>query len=209
MANKMPTDPVGNKLAIEIHFYYPWNFWGMEIDESWGNMFFYWGEGNHVSGSKHNATYGEESDIINLANRLKTTFVDKGIPVINGEYGVIWRKNISGTNESQEKHNASIKAYYKTMNKVCMERGIVPFAWDTNSTGNNQMTIINRSTKSIYNNYMMEGIKEAIEELKPTSIQYIKKEVPRNLNNTYNLKGQQVTTSSRGIQIRNGKKYIK
>ena len=95
------------------------------------------------------------------------------------------------------------------MNKVCMERGIVPFAWDTNSTGNNQMTIINRSTKSIYNNYMMEGIKEAIEELKPTSIQYIKKEVPRNLNNTYNLKGQQVTTSSRGIQIRNGKKYIK
>ena len=50
---------------------------------------------------------------------------------------------------------------------------------------------------------------EAIEELKPTSIQYIKKEVPRNLNNTYNLKGQQVTTSSRGIQIRNGKKYIK
>ena len=209
MANKMPTDPVGNKLAIEIHFYYPWNFWGMEIDESWGNMFFYWGEGNHVSGSKHNATYGEESDIINLANRLKTTFVDKGIPVINGEYGVIWRKNISGTNESQEKHNASIKAYYKTMNKVCMERGIVPFAWDTNSTGNNQMTIINRSTKSIYNNYMMEGIKEAIEELKPTSIQYIKKEVPRNLNNSYNLKGQQVTTSSRGIQIRNGKKYIK
>ena len=64
MANKMPTDPVGNKLAIEIHFYYPWNFWGMKEDESWGNMFFYWGEGNHVSGSKHNATYGEESDII-------------------------------------------------------------------------------------------------------------------------------------------------
>ena len=89
-----------------------------------------------------------------------------------------------------------------------MERGIVPFAWDTNSTGNNQMTIINRSTKSIYNNYMMEGIKEAIEELKPTSIQYIKKEVLPCNKNTYNLSGQRVTTSSRGLHIQNGKKYF-
>lgn len=208
MTNKMPNDPIGNKLAIEIHFYYPWNFWGMEKDESWGNMFYYWGSGNHVSGSTHNATYGEESDMKALADRLKTCFVDKGIPVINGEYGVIWRKNISGANESQEKHNASIKAYYKTMNKLCMERGIVPFAWDTNSTGNNQMTIINRSNLTIYNPYMMEGIKEAMEELGITAISKIKVNPYQNTPRTYNLHGQQVSNPQHGIFIKNGKKYI-
>lgn len=208
MTNKMPTDPIGNKLAIEIHFYYPWNFWGMDKDESWGNMFYYWGSGNHVSGSKHNATYGEESDMIKLADRLKTSFVDKGIPVINGEYGIIWRTNITGANESQEKHNASIQYYYKTMNKVCMERGIVPFAWDTNSKGNNQMTIIDRSSKTIYNKYMMDGIKEAMEELGLTAIQVIKEDATLCVTATYNLKGQRVTNPQHGIYIQNGKKYI-
>ncbi|MBQ9677140.1 MAG: glycoside hydrolase family 5 protein [Prevotella sp.] len=208
MTNKMPNDPIGNKLAIEIHFYYPWNFWGMTKDESWGNMFYYWGSGNHVSGSTHNATYGEESDMKALADRLKTCFVDKGIPVINGEYGVIWRTNISGVNESQEKHNASIKAYYKTMNKLCMERGIVPLAWDTNSTGNNQMTIINRSNLAIYNPYMMEGIKEAMEELGITAIAKIKANPYQNNPRIYNLHGQQVQKPQHGIFIQNGKKYV-
>jgi hypothetical protein len=208
MTNKMPTDPIGNKLAIEIHFYYPWNFWGMDKDESWGNMFYYWGSGNHVSGSKHNAIYGEESDMIKFADSLKNSFIDKGIPVINGEYGVIWRTNITGANESQEKHNASVRYYYKTMNKVCMERGIVPFAWDTNSTGNNQMTIIDRSSKTIYNKYMMDGIKEAMEELGLTAIQAIKEDATPYTTATYNLKGQRVTNPQHGIYIQNGKKYI-
>ena len=161
MTDKLPKDPIGQKLAIEVHLYYPWNFWGMTEDADWGNVFFYWGKENHVSSSSHNATYGEESDVIRIADRLKTCFVDKGIPVINGEYGIIWR-TITGEGESQEKHNASIKTYYKTMNRVCMERGIVPIVWDTNSSGINQMTVLDRSTRTIFNPYMMEGIREGI-----------------------------------------------
>ena len=161
MTDKLPKDPIGQKLAIEVHLYYPWNFWGMTEDAGWGNVFFYWGKENHVSSSIHNATYGEESDVIRIADRLKTCFVDKGIPVINGEYGIIWR-TITGEGESQEKHNASIKTYYKTMNRVCMERGIVPIVWDTNSSGINQMTVLDRSTRTIFNPYMMEGIREGI-----------------------------------------------
>ena len=161
MTDKLPKDPIGRKLAIEVHLYYPWNFWGMTEDAGWGNVFFYWGKENHVSSSSHNATYGEESDVIRIADRLKTCFVDKGIPVINGEYGIIWR-TITGEGESQEKHNASIKTYYKTMNRVCMERGIVPIVWDTNSSGINQMTVLDRSTRTIFNPYMMEGIREGI-----------------------------------------------
>lgn len=209
MANMMPEDPIGEKLAIEVHLYYPWNFWGMTQDESWGNMFYYWGSGNHVNGSTHNATYGEEEDLKKLVNRLKTTFIDKGIPVINGEYGVIWRK-ITGNGESQEKHNASIKAYYKTMNKLCIERGIVPFAWDTNSTSDNSMTIINRATLTIHNSYMMDGIHEALEEtaISPISIQDAPINQTEWQGNVYDLCGRPIPYPANGLYIINGKKVV-
>ena len=215
LAGKMPVDPSG-KLAVEVHLYYPWNFWGMEKDESWGNMFYYWGKGNHVSGSKHNATYGEEADLQALLDNLKKKFIDKGYPVINGEYGVIWR-TVTGANESQEKHNASIKYYYKFMNQQCMERGIVPMAWDTNSTGANQMTIINRKNLNIYNKYMIEGIHEAMEEvgIPVNSIGAIQNDRTNKNCNIYNLSGRLVAENQmsgsrlpQGIYIQNGKKYV-
>jgi aryl-phospho-beta-D-glucosidase BglC (GH1 family) len=217
LADKMPKDPVGNKLAVEIHFYYPWNFWGMTEDADWGKMFYYWGSGNHVSGSTHNATWGEESQMTALADQLKKKFVDKGIPVINGEYGVIWR-TLNGENESQEKHNASIRYYYKFMNKLCMERGIVPMAWDTNSTGANQMTIINRQNLSIYNPYMMDGIHDAMEALgiPVSSIPAVQNDRTYLKHRIYDLSGRCVTTHlssltshlSKGIYIQNGRKHI-
>ena len=60
----MPTDKVTDRLMAEIHFYSPYNFCLMEKDESWGKMFYFWGEGNHVTGSDRNATYGEESEVL-------------------------------------------------------------------------------------------------------------------------------------------------
>lgn len=216
LAGRMPTDPIGNKLAVEIHFYYPWNFWGMTKDESWGNMFYYWGEGNHVSGSTHNATWGEEAQMTVIANELKSKFVDKGIPVINGEYGVIWR-TVSGANESQEKHNASIKYYYRFMNQMCMERGIVPMAWDTNSTGTNQMTIINRQTLTIYNSLMLDGIHEAMEAvgIPVTAIAPVENDRTVKCHIIYDLSGRLVADSQmavsrlpKGVYIQNGRKAV-
>ena len=206
-------DPTPDRLCVEIHFYYPWNFWGMTQDESWGNCFYYWGSGNHVSGSKHNATYGEENDMKKQAQKLKSKFVDKGVPVINGEFGVIWRA-ISGANESQEKHNASIKAYYKYMVETCLPNGIVPFAWDTNwcpaeprTADQTPMTIIDRSHRSIYNPYMMDGIKEGLETAKVTLPTF-----QETVNvHTYDLQGRRVdpTNLQKGIYIRNGRKFIR
>lgn len=215
LAGKMPVDPSG-KLAVEVHLYYPWNFWGMEKDESWGNMFYYWGKGNHVSGSKHNATYGEEADLQALLDNLKKKFIDKGYPVINGEYGVIWR-TVTGANESQEKHNASIKYYYRFMNQLCMERGIVPMVWDTNyCSGTNNMTIIDRKNLSVYNPYMMEGIHEAMEVvgIPVTAVSSVKNDRAVT-NSIYDLSGRIVAENQlkasllpKGIYIRNGKKYV-
>jgi hypothetical protein len=178
----------------------------MEKDESWGNCFYYWGEGNHVSGSKHNATYGEETDFRKLIDNLKTTFVDKGIPVINGEYGANWRV-ITGNGESQEKHDASIKSYYKFINKECIEHGIVPMVWDTNSSRG--MTIINRNNLSIVCPYMMEGIKEAVAEADwSAGVKGVMNKTTSGNTLIYNVQGQQVDAVTRGLYIQNGKKYV-
>ena len=214
LADKMPTD-LSNKLAVEIHFYYPWNFWGMTEDANWGNMFYYWGKDNHVSASKHNPNWGEETQMTAIADELKKKFIDKGYPVINGEYGVIWR-TISGANESQEKHNASIKYYYKFMNQLCMERGIVPMVWDTNNcSGTNNMTIIDRKNLTIYNKYMMDGIHEAMDEvgISVSGISGILNDRTVKNDRIYDLSGRHVTDKTavqlpKGIYILNGKKHI-
>ena len=39
----IPTDIVPDRLMAEIHYYDPWNFCGMEKDEDWGKMQYFWG----------------------------------------------------------------------------------------------------------------------------------------------------------------------
>ena len=206
MANKMPKDPTADRLMIEVHYYNPWQFWGMEKDESWGKVFYYWGSGNHVSGSQHNATWGEESEVEKQLESMKKNFQDKGIPVYIGEFGANWR-TITGANESQEKHNASIKSHYKCVVQKAMEKGMIPVIWDTNYRGKPSMTIINRKDLSIYNNYMMEGIREALEA---TAIQTITTQTVSSDDSIYDLQGRRVETAQipKGIYIQNGKKWI-
>lgn len=160
--NTLPNDPAGEgRLMMEVHYYNPWQFWGMEKDEDWGNVFYYWGSGNHVEGSKHNATWGEEADLRSQLQKMKTKFGDKGIPVYIGEFGANWRI-VSGEGESQEKHDASIKAHYKAFCQTALEMGMVPVIWDINYCNRPSMTLIDRSNLKVYNTLMMDGIREAM-----------------------------------------------
>jgi aryl-phospho-beta-D-glucosidase BglC (GH1 family) len=43
LMTRMPNDDVPNRLMAEVHYYTPWNFCGMDKDETWGKMFYYWG----------------------------------------------------------------------------------------------------------------------------------------------------------------------
>lgn len=167
MAGRMPTDVVADRLAIEVHYYHPWQFWGMEKDESWGNVVYYWGKGNHLSGSTRNATTGEEDNMRELLMRMKTTFVDKGYPVVIGEFGANWRDLSALPGESQEKHNASIRVHYREMHRLCKELGgMVPMTWDTNfcdrQGAKGCMTVVDREKLTVFGTYAMEGIKEEV-----------------------------------------------
>jgi endoglucanase len=163
-------DTASNRLMAEVHYYDPWYFCGLEKkdESSTYSIRAYWGSANHVSGSALNCDYGEESYMEAQLKKMKTQFVDKGIPVILGEYGVNWRgetgsaSSINTETINAAKHDASVQLFYKLMNQYSIECGIVPFAWDTNYVSTPSMTIFNRSTLAIYDNYMMNGIKEGV-----------------------------------------------
>ena len=215
MAGKMPKDVAAGKLAIEVHYYNPWQFWGMEKDESWGKVFFYWGKGNHHSGSTHNATWGEEDDMKSQLQMMKTNFVDKGYPVVIGEFGANWRDLSSLPKESQEKHNASIKSHYLELHRLCKEMGgMVPMTWDTNYRNQEGtkgcMTVIDRKTLSVYGTYAMEGINEIYPRPSDTSIRSV--EQPNEKSHTvYTLQGIRIhgEPTVKGIYIVNGRKQLK
>ncbi len=199
----LPVDKAENKLMVEVHFYSPWNFCGMDKDESWGNRFFYWGKENYVSGSKHNATWGEESYVAEEMQKMKAKYTEKGIPVIIGEYGCTWLSSVP-SGENQDKHNASVSLWYATVTKEAINNGCVPFVWDT---GN----ILERATKSEKCPYAMTGIINGANAAKwpyqVSAIEKVKEKAAAKSSGTaYNLNGTKVGEGYKGVTIVNGKK---
>lgn len=143
----MPTDVVENRLMAEVHFYEPYNFCLMEEDAGWGNVFWYWGKNNHVTGSTHNPTWGEEDYVTEQLAKMKSAFVDKGFPVIIGEYGALKRT----VSENQEMHNQSRAYWNEVVTREAKANGCVPFYWETGSD-------VNRTTGEAKEAYAIEGI---------------------------------------------------
>ncbi len=156
----MPNDYVADRLMAEIHYYTPYQFCLMTEDANWGDMFYYWGEGYHSNiYSDRNATWGEEDTIDDFLRRMKTQFVDKGIPVIMGEFAAIKRSLSVG---DQALHEASRLYYLKYLMQQSKVNGILPFYWDAGNMGDNSSALFNRHTNTVYDqeaiNALMEGI---------------------------------------------------
>ncbi|MFP4243409.1 MAG: glycoside hydrolase family 5 protein [Chitinispirillaceae bacterium] len=153
----LPTDDATDRLMAEVHFY-PYQFTLMEEDEDWGNVFYYWGEGNHsTTDTDHNPTWGEEAYVDSMFNFVKTQFVDNGIPVLLGEFGAAKRLTLTG--ENLERHLRSRCAYYEYVVSAALSRGIVPAAWDTGYKGNLTFTIIDRETGGVYDLDLLNAIR--------------------------------------------------
>jgi aryl-phospho-beta-D-glucosidase BglC (GH1 family) len=126
-----PKDTEASRLMAEIHYYTPWNFTGMTKDADWGKPFFYWGAPNHSSTDiAHNPTLGEEATVDAMFGLMKTQFVDKGIPVLVGEFGAIDRATTL-TGDALALHKASRAYYAKVVTQRALALGLVPFYWDT------------------------------------------------------------------------------
>jgi aryl-phospho-beta-D-glucosidase BglC (GH1 family) len=158
LMNTMPVDKIADRLMAEVHYYTPYQFCLMEKDADWGKKFYYWGKTNHsATDSIRNATWGEESDVEKNFGKMKTQFVDKGIPVIIGEYGAYKRK--LGSTSDIALHDASVEYYYNYVVKSAVSKGLIPICWDTPGG------LFNRRTGALLDrgiiNAIMDGNKDA------------------------------------------------
>lgn len=130
--NTLPVDKIEGRMMVEIHNYTPFQFTVLDGDASWGDMFYYWGSDNHSTiESDRNATWGEEAEQISYFQKMKEKFVDKGIPVVMGEYGAYKRGGGTNVPKDLEKHNNSVEHWTTFVTKQALAHGVIPFWWDT------------------------------------------------------------------------------
>jgi endoglucanase len=126
----LPKDLVDNRLMVEVHNYLPAQFCFLNEDVSWGNMAYYWGK-DHQSTIEPDRNFtgdwGNEVGQIQGFDLMKTAFVDKGIPVVIGEYGA-YRRN---TPKDLDTHNDAVDYWITFVTKQAKTRGMIPFWWDT------------------------------------------------------------------------------
>lgn len=156
--NTMPEDIIANRLMMEVHFYSPYQFCLMEMDAEWGKVFYYWGKDFHSkTDTKRNAAWGEEEDIDKLFHDMKIKFIDKGIPVILGEFGAYRRKIDDSVN--QELNYKSVEHFNSYVVKSCLSNGLIPYYWDTPNN------LFNRKSGEVLDKgvikAMLQGAKEA------------------------------------------------
>ena len=205
----MPQDNVPDAMMLEVHFYSPYNFTMMTKDESWGNQAYYWGSGNHFNGSRHNVTWGEEAYMQSQMQQMRNKYTSKGIPVIMGEFGTLWRTMPQG--ESQEKHDASINSWYYTLCRYAVSNGIVPFVWDTNACQRPSMDVLNRKTLTVFNKLALDGIINGCASVSwpyTTGVESIHPSPITLHPSVYDLQGRLLdNVPDKGLFIINGKKY--
>ena len=157
LMNTLPSDPTPNKMMAEVHYYGPWQFCGLTTDETWGTMFYYWGNGYHsTTDPSRNANWGEEDYVIAEFQKMKTKFVNQGIPVVLGEYGAIRRTTLTGA--ALTLHLAARAYWDKYITQQARANGMLPFYWDEGSLTNNGFGIMNRQNNTVGDQQALDAL---------------------------------------------------
>jgi aryl-phospho-beta-D-glucosidase BglC (GH1 family) len=153
----LPSDKVAGRMMAEVHFYDPYNFALMTKDEHWGKQAYYWGAGNHsVTDAAHNPTWGEEAYVDAEFASLKRQFVDKGIPVVLGEFAAMRRTDLTG--KALALHLKSRNDYHTYVVKKAVANGVVPFFWDTGAPDDEAGGIFDRRTTLVRGRQTLDAL---------------------------------------------------
>jgi len=179
-AFKMPQDPT-NRQAVSVHYYDPFGFTHLEKDEDWAKMRLTWG------------TAQDYTDLSNAMNKLKTTFVDNGIPVIVGEYGFA---------SSLAREQEEIRKYTLAVAKAIYERNMCPVLWDIQR--DERPDYYNRKTSAFTDPLLVAGFKE-MSEGSPTPVaHYPLPAIHSKIPTYYTIKGEPLGNAKpakRGIYL--------
>ncbi len=114
---KMPYDPM-NRCAVSVHYYTPANFAILEEDADWAQMWRTWG------------TDADYEELYRQMDKMKTTFIDKNVPVIIGEYGC----------PIKNKEPESVDRFISSVCKAAYDRQLCPVLWDVTDLHYNRDT---------------------------------------------------------------------
>jgi aryl-phospho-beta-D-glucosidase BglC (GH1 family) len=132
LMNVLPNDPTPGRLAVEVHYYAPYQWCLMTADASWGKMFYFWGQAYHsTTMPSRNATLGEEASLDAEFQKMKSKFIDHGIPVLLGEFQAMKRTGYSDlTGSDFNRHVASRTYFHKYAVDSANRKGLKPIYWD-------------------------------------------------------------------------------
>ena len=125
----VPTDPASKRLFVEVHYYDPYEFTLQDP-----TTYTQWGP--NAPDKTKVPTWGDEAYADGQFGKMKSSFADKGVPFIVGEYGVIYRA--SGCESCRITWDGYITG-------SIIKKGGVPFFWDNGYTTDKQMGVFNRA----------------------------------------------------------------
>lgn len=131
---KMPEDPAG-RCAVSVHYYTPSTFAILDADASWGKM---------------QADWGSDADyelLYKNMDMMKEHFIDKGIPVIVGEFG----------SATKNKAEGAVNRYLTAVCEAAYSRGMCPVLWDTTNV------FYNRAAAKFIDEELLAGLMAVLE----------------------------------------------
>ncbi len=116
---EMPEDTVASRLMISVHYYSPPTYCLVaREDNSWG----------------YSATWGTEEEIAAMESDLKNmkiAFVNKGYPVIIGEYGVCDTATGDESTGYTYTRKEGRDVFFETICRYAINNGMCPMLWST------------------------------------------------------------------------------
>ncbi|HSW08165.1 glycoside hydrolase family 5 protein [Aquabacterium sp.] len=129
----LPTDPAANRLFMEVHYYDPYNFTLNTASSIWQ-----WGA--IATDPSATETWANEPWADAEFQKMKTRFIDQGVPVIMGEYAAILRAQVDPAQTYRSYWN-------QTITRSAYQHGLVPVYWDAGTTDVTGSTgLFNRAT---------------------------------------------------------------
>lgn len=113
---KLPLDPANGRLMMEVHHYSPYNFTLNEKSEIWQ-----WGA--KATDPKATETWANESYVDAQFESMKKAFVDKGVPVILGEYAAGLKPKFPGMRSYRNDWD-------RYVTRSAVRHGLIPMYWD-------------------------------------------------------------------------------
>ena len=138
---KVPIDSAKNRLILSVHYYDPYLFALQGKTHTWG------------SASPGRDDWGQEDFVVSQFDKLKSRYVDQGVPVIIGEYGATHQRGY----EDYRRY------YMEYVTKAAVDRGLVPVYWDNGGrgSGGESFALINRNDNSVLHPKVMEAMLRA------------------------------------------------